>query len=126
MKHQQAQRQVPRSGEMTDTDTLRLLRMDVQQGVLTVLERAAAVWAAHERFNGAMQDGSHTHTLAGVNAMRIAVADLQAALDVLGDDAMMAAAAHIPVQLQPDGDEWVAAREALRHCGAGENDGTNN
>ena len=111
---------------MTDTDTLRLLRMDVQQGVLTVLERAAAVWAAHERFNAAMQDGSVPHTLAGVDALAPALAELHAALDVLGDDVMMAAAAHIPVQLQPDGDEWVAAREALKHCGAGENDGTNN
>jgi hypothetical protein len=36
MKHQQAQRQVPRSGEMTDTDTLSLLRMDVQNGVVDV------------------------------------------------------------------------------------------
>lgn len=111
---------------MTDADTLSLLRLDVQQGVLTVLERSAAVWAAHERMHAAMQDGDHAHTLAGVDAMRAALADMQASVDVLGDDVMMAAAAHIPVQLQPDGDEWAAARDALRHCGAGGDRETNN
>jgi len=32
-------------------DTLSLLRLDVQQGVTTVLERAAAVWASAQRMD---------------------------------------------------------------------------
>jgi hypothetical protein len=114
---------------MPSDDTLSLLRLDVQQGVTTALERAAAVWAAHERLRAALQDHSVPHILAGTDGMRTAMAELHAALEVMADDVMMAAAAHVPEAQHPAAPEWAAARVALRQCGddyTGGSDGTRN
>jgi len=114
---------------MMQDDTLSLLRLDVQQGVTTALERAAAVWAAHERLRAALQDHSVPHILAGTDGMRTAMAELHAALEVMADDVMMAAAAHVPEAQHPAAPEWAAARVALRQCGddyTGGSDGTRN
>jgi len=114
---------------MMQDDTLSLLRLDVQQGVTTVLERAAAVWAAHERLHAALQDQSVPHILAGTADTRTAMTELHEALDVMADDVMMAAAAHVPEAQHPAAPEWAAARVALRQCGddyTGGSDGTRN